>query len=326
MRLINRKIKVVFTKTINNNQKILTLTSDELFITASVQKHLSHMKDESIVTIYNLSDEYFQLIKQYDTMTIYAGRLTGKNEWIDYLIATQTVLIATIDKSDVTTPKAIIIGSSRFRNKEIKSLRLKQGLSLKNALSLLCKRGGIKALIDPKLTNKVLKSEINVTHISTALAQIMRDYSFIQVSNDSNGEDYDIRFSLISNTQNRLSIDITPESHTLIEEWVSIDNQANISFTSLPNRVPFKIGDSIRVNNRYLNQYVGSSSDYNSYNATNKRLERSERTINSDGSITNEYIIMSLAYDLDVTGTFNVKIVARPRSLFDQTRVIRGGI
>lgn len=84
------------------------------------------------------------------------------------------------------------------------------------------------------------------------------------------------------------------------------------------NRYNYKIGDIISVDNKYFNQYVGSSSQYREYQKTNRKLEKIEKNNSSS-----YYIIIQLEYDLSLKGSYEVKITARPK--YEFSRVLRKG-
>ena len=325
-RMFGRYLEVVFSKTVidqNTNQtlrKELILNSNSCYMNIKVSKYLSHIKDECQLELYNLDQKTLNLIKTYDTITINAGYKTDKNNYHKYLICTMSILIVTTDKSEITTPKTIIIGSSRYRKKnERKTLTLNSGTTIFNALTLLCKRCGIRAKIDQNLNKNVLKTNIVVDDENRAIHQILRDYEFVNVNNDNNGENYDIEFINISRRDLFKSFEISSENGSLIKDWVSLDGDGNISFTSMANRYNYKIGDVILVNNKWFNQYVSNSSSYREYQKTNRKLEKIEK--NNESSY---YIIIQLEYILSLKQSFEVKITARPKYKFSS--IMRKGI
>ena len=326
-RLHNRKVKLEFIfENKNQTYSKLTLTSDEIYFTVSVNKYIAHLKDEAIINLFNLDEKTYWQLKQASTVAIYTSRVINGVEH-NFLIATQSVLMVTIDKSDLVNQKTIMVCSSRFRKQEKKPFLIKSGTPLFNALNLISQRANMKSKISPKLKHKVLKSDLSVSHVSTAISQILRDYPFIQVNNDSNGEDFDIEFQVISLSENVAVYQISPHNFTLINGWVNIDSDSNITFTSLPDILPYKIGNCLSVNNMLLNQYVDNSSNYTNYRKVQNRIERSsEKQELNNGSVEIGYIIIALEYMLDVRGNWQVQIKARLRNAYDKTRMTRGGI
>lgn len=130
-----------------------------------------------------------------------------------------SILIVTTDKSELVTPKTIIIGSSRYRkNNKKNTLTISSGTTLFNTLSLLCKRCGIRAKIDENLKKNVLKNNLVVDDENQAIHQLLRDYDFINVNNDNNGGNYDIEFMNISRKELFKSFEINPENGSLIKD------------------------------------------------------------------------------------------------------------
>lgn len=326
-RLHNRKIKLEFMfENKNQTYSKLTLTSDEIYFNVSVNKYIAHLKDEAIINLFNLDEKTYWQLKQAASVSIYTSRVINGVEH-NFLIATQSVLMVTIDKSDLVNQKTVVVCSSRFRKQEKKPFLIKSGTPLFNALNLITQRASIRAKISPKLKHKVLKNDLTVAHVSTAISQVLRDYPFIQVNNDSNGENFDIEFQVISLNENVAVYQISPHNFTLINGWVNIDSDSNINFTSLPDVLPYKIGNCLSVNNTLLNQYVDNSSNYTNYRKVQNRIERSsEKQELKDGSIDIGYIIIALEYVLDVRGNWQVNIKARLRNAYDTTRINKGGL
>lgn len=329
-RLLNRYLKLVFTRSDGKSNYHLTLTSDEIYFTVKVNKYMSHLKDEIVIEIWNLSSEYQTLLKQYDTVSVYAGRemwydenRKEKKQWIQHLVAVQTVLSQTNDKSNLSSLKTILVCSSRFRSRNIKPITLKNGISLWNAINFIVKRASLKSDVNVELKNRVLQKPLSIQNISSAINNLIRDYPFIKIKNDSDGI-YDIVFDYVNNRKSRSNIIISPQNRTLIKDWVSIDANGDITFTSLPNIISFKVGDGISVNSQYINSYISSTSNYTDKIKIEKRLERTIQEQDSD-TINFEYIIISLGYDLDVRGNWEVKVKARPRTSFNQ-KVVQGAL
>ena len=331
-RMFGRYIELIFSKdlfdegTKETKRRTIILDSNTTFMRVKVSKYLSHIKDEVLIELYNLDQNTFNLMKTYDTVTVNVGykikRTSNSSEWEyrKFLVCVMSILIVTTDKSELVTPKTIIIGSSRYRkNQKKNALTIRTGTTLFNVLSLLCKRCGIRSKIDENLKKNVLKNDLVVDDENRAIHQLLRDYDFINVNNDDNGENYDIEFMNISRKELFKSFEISPENGSLIKDWVSLDGDGNISFTSMANRYNYKIGDIISVDNKYFNQYVGSSSQYREYQKTNRKLEKIEKNNNSS-----YYIIIQLEYDLSLKGSYEVKITARPK--YEFSRVLRKGL
>lgn len=329
-RILNRHLMLVFSKSELSGKRTLTISSDEVQFNVKVSKYMSHLKDEIIIEMYNLSQDYRELLKTFDVVTVKAGRENYKfiqdenhqikevSEWINHTIAIQTILIpGSHDKSDLASLKTIIVCSSRFRSKNLKPITISGNLSIEYVLKYLTKRAGIRAKISPDLKVKRLQKPLTVTHISNAITQLMRDYPFIQVRNDTQ-DDADIYFDYVNNRQERKNIVISPQNGTLIKDWINIDGNGDITFTSLPNRVSFRIGDNISVNSKYLNVYYTSAEAYKDKNRIEYRLDKTIGKDEKDNTTTYEYIIISLEYVLDVRGTWEVKVKARPRTSFNQ--------
>ena len=330
-RMFGRYVEVIFSKvsfdqsTKETKRREIILDSNSTFMRVKVSKYLSHIKDEVMIELYNLDEDIFNLIKTYDTVTVNVGykikRTSNSSEWEyrKFLVCVMSILIVTTDKSELVTPKTIIIGSSRYRkNQKKNALTIKTGTTLFNTLLLLCKRCGIRSKIDENLKKNVLKNDLVVDDENRAIHQLLRDYDFINVNNDNNGENYDIEFMNVSRKELFKSFEISPENGSLIKSWVSLDGDGNISFTSMANRYNYKIGDIISVDNKYFDQYVSSSNQYREYQKTNRKLEKIEKNNNSS-----YYIIIQLEYDLSLKGSYEVKITARPKYKF--SRVLRKG-
>ena len=329
-RMFGRYIELIFSKdlfdqgTKETKRRTIILDSNTTFMRVKVSKYLSHIKDEVLIELYNFDQNTFNLMKTYDTVTVSVGykiKRNSSNEWEyrKFLVCVMSILIVTTDKSELVTPKTIIIGSSRYRkNNKKNTLTIKTGTTLFNTLSLLCKRCGIRAKIDENLKKNVLKNDLVVDDENRAIHQLLRDYDFINVNNDNNGENYDIEFMNVSRKELFKSFEISPENGSLIKDWVSLDGDGNISFTSMANRYNYKIGDIISVDNKYFDQYVSSSNQYREYQKTNRKLEKIEKNNNSS-----YYIIIQLEYDLNLKGSYEVKITARPK--YEFSRVLRKG-
>lgn len=300
---------------------MISLNSNDIYMTVSVQKHLSHLKDEGLITLYNLSKKLYQelLVKKYDTVKIYAGYGTGKNVR-EFLVATNTILLITLDKSDLNTSKTHLVLSSRFRRKEATPITFKTGMPIWSALNILTKRLKIRALIDNKLKNKILKRDLTVTQPNNAIAQLLRDYEFISISNDLGGGSYDVHFQEIYNSERR-KIHISPDNGTLIKAWANIDNESAITFSSLPV-INYVIGDAISIKSKWFNQFMSSANEYKDWVKKQRRIERNQSLVESnkdeddEGEKENIYVITALEYDLDVKGNFEIKIKGKPQDSF----------
>lgn len=311
MFLPGRFLFAVFSKQEKRVINSLEISSEKVFFTARVEKYLSYLKDEITLEIYNLGQNEYETIKTFDTLSLYCGRRDASGKIIKILVAVQSILFVSKDRSDLDTPKTIIICSARVRRRETNNLNVNAGVSLFNAINFICKRAAMNCFISGELKNYLLSKPINVDNVANVLNRIKRDYKFVHISNDGGGQDYDLYFSLYRSQSEQKSLVFSPESGTLINEWVSIESNGDISFTSLANVIPYKIGDRILVAGKYFNKSVRSYQDYKDSIKITKRLEKTNH-FESEDSILFEYVIVALSYNLDIKGSFNVVIKGRP--------------
>lgn len=283
------------------------LDSENCYLTVVSKKFLGFVKDEMTISIYNLDSKRLNMLlnNKIDFVKVYAG-YGDKGNIINSLIAFNKILVMTVDKSDPITPKINVICSAKFNPVTKNALHINAGQSLYNTIDLLCQRMKVKALIDKRLKNKRLQKELVVQHEKTAINQLIRDYDYLKVYNDTLDKQYDLEFKIVENSENQI-IKIDPLKGTLIKSWIDLDSRGNINFYALPV-IEFNIGTLVEVDRNYLNQTIESADQYLDLKKQNNILNRTEN--NNDNKLI--YIIYQLEYSLDVRGEFSIKILARP--------------
>lgn len=305
----------------NKMKKKITIESSKIQFEVTIKKYLSNMKDEALVSIYNLDrDIYNRMIQDneliYDKINIYAG-YKNKGEEKVFLVFNQKILSVTIDRSNLTSPVTKIVCSPLYQ-RDFQSLKFSSGTSLYSVLSVLTKRMYLKKpYIDNKLKLRNLKSDLIINNINNGLSQLLRDYPFLSIYNDTDSVNDIMKFEIIEYKTNR-TIEISPYNGTLIKNWVQVTSE-NLTFTSLLVHNYF-IGDGLFIDRKWMDHSISQTSDYKEHLKSENRLK-----INDKSKETKDlYIITGLDYNLTLDGEFSVNITCKPKKFFNSH--IRKGI
>lgn len=328
MRAFGRFVELTFIKVQGDNSNknnALQVNSNEAYFTVMVEKFFSHLKDECVITIYNLNKhEVMRLVNEgYNYVNIKFGYKNSDNESQLGLLGPIKILTITSDQSDLITTKTVVVCSAKFSMGSESPIKFNRGNSLFNVLSFLSRKLQLNSKIDVQLKNLVLQQEFSVKTFDDALRRVLKDNPQVSVSNELGDQGYDIIFERVYNSKKKI-IEISPESGTLINSHIQIQKDGSIEFTSLPV-YRYQIGDLLSINFDDINRYVDNVSSFKEYKSTTRKIDEileKEKWLKESNHAT--YVISSLKYELDVRGNFSVNIRARPEAFYNRERINRG--
>lgn len=300
--------------------KKITIESDKTQFDINIKKYLSNMKDEALISIYNLNRDIYNSIVQnneliYDRIKIYAGYKYHNEEKV-FLIFNQKILSISLDNSDLTTSVTKIVCSPLYE-RNFQSLKFSIGTSLYSVINVLAKKMYLRnPYIDDKLKLRRLKSDLIVNNINNGLSLLLRDYPFLSIYNDVDSVN-DMKFEIVEYKTSR-TINISPYNGTLIKDWVRITSD-NITFTSMLVHNYF-IGDGLYINPLWFDYSLSNVSDYKEYLKIKRKKEKS----NEDKETKDMYIITGLEYNLTLNQDFFVNVTCKLKKFFSNK--IRRGI
>ena len=303
----------------NKINKKITIESLKVQFEVTIKKYLSNMKDEALVSIHNLDKNIYNKLIQnneliYDRINIYAG-YQNKNENKVFLVFSQKILSISVDRSDLNSPLTKIVCSPLYQ-RNFQSLKFSVGTSLYSVINFLTKKMYLRnPYIDNKLKLRRLKSDLIVNNINNGLSQILRDYPFVSIYNDTDSTN-DMKFEIIEYKTNR-TISISPYNGTLIKSWVQI-NSDNITFSSMLVHNYF-IGDGLYIDSNWFDYSLSGVNDYKEYLKIRRKVNKN----NEDKETKDMYIITGLDYNLTLDSEFLVNVTCKLKKLFNG-RVRRG--
>lgn len=323
------------THSVNGNVK--RVRSNGLKVEVSGTKYLSSMKDEFLVSIYNL--DYATLVKivgngsdvpGYNYIRIECGYKTINNGH-PIKIFEGGILYASNDRSDFKQNKALLVCTSKLIAKNARSrlnLTLKSGLNLYVVYKYLCDKAGIQnAYITEDIKNMTLKEDMPLNGDILSLfdntvnsTNGLNANNILAVSTDStsdaNGTESTFNVLSLFKTPKR-AITIRASDGLLINNYATITSEG-INFTALCT-INLSPGDLIRMDNSLINVSFSNKSDALKATSTLIKIDEN-READVDGTVYNTlfgyYYVWEVKYNLDNTyGEFSQTVICKSRSL-----------
>lgn len=307
--IFGRILKVEFYSSVSG-EKIEYSTADEtrsLVMEVNGSKHLSLLRDEFIIDIYNLNyHEVIRLIKHnFDRVEISAGYESGAVS----KIFKGKIFYISMGRDSRETSIAHIICISEMAgiyNHKL-NLSINSGINIFSAINYMVKKSGIR---DVNLSEALKRKYIEEANVysgspSSIVEEIIGSQAnFISQGDSSHNTSINI-WDIKRSDRRKIKVDM---SAGMVVNGPPVLTTDGISFESLPviNYMP---GDILLVENRIINMAITSLQEAQSTN-----LGRYLATANEDGF--GEYILYRIEYNLSNNGEeFSLKLFAKSASL-----------
>lgn len=309
--IFGRVLRVVFYSS-ETGDKIQYSTEDEsrsLVIEVTGTKHLSLMKDEFVIDIYNLTySEVLRLIKlKYDSVEIYAGYQTTS---VSRIFKGKVFYISMGRESRETSITHIICVSEMVGVYNSKlNLSLNSGINMYAAVNYALRKSGVRDInLSEQLKRRYLQElDVHKGSSTNIIQDLLSSYSRFSSQADSSSNTsvsiWDLKRSdrrkIRINTKNGMVINGPP---TLTTD--------GLRFESLPvlNYMP---GDILLIDNSIILMTITSLQEAQT---TNLGLYLSK--MNEEG--LGEYLLYKIDYSLsNRDGDFKVTLLAKTASLLD---------
>lgn len=305
-----RVLRVVFSSRLRK-ERIEYSTEDEtrsLAIEIEGKKYLSALRDEFLISIYNLPySEILKLIKhEFNEVEIYAGYKTTS---VTRIFKGSVFYISNErDSRETNTAHFICVSNllNLYRGKM--NLSLNSGINMYSAINYVLRNAGVvNSNVSEEFKRHVLRDVTEFKGTASTIIDLLsnENRNIVGQVDSSGGSDITL-WNL--NLTDRRRVVIDSSKGMIINGFPKITSEG-VNFESLPvfNYMP---GDMLLIDNHLIDISILSLSEA-------QRLNVGIQLNHSDTSTKGEYLLYHIRYSLTNTdGSFKVKLYAKSKTLY----------